>query len=158
MDKIIGIDVGFSGAIAIINAKDKSIIELMDMPIITTSATELNENVIKEILSDKDVKHVFIEKAQTMPQNGVVASFRYGAGYGVIRGICVGLGVPYSLCHPSTWKKKMMKDMPKEKYSSILRVCQLYPGLVMPRKKDHNKAEALLVGLYGLTCVLENSN
>ncbi|MBI5193836.1 MAG: hypothetical protein HZA08_10530, partial [Nitrospirae bacterium] len=38
----------------------------------------------------------------------------------------------------------------KDKGSSIIRVKQLYPDMKLIRKKDHNKADAVLIGLYGL--------
>ena len=42
----------------------------------------------------------------------------------------------------------MMHDMPKEKEASIMRVGQLYPDLVLGRKKDHGIADAILIAKY----------
>jgi crossover junction endodeoxyribonuclease RuvC len=91
---------------------------------------------------------VGIEKAQTMPNQGISSSGRYMASYGFLRGLCVGLSVEYQLIHPKTWKKELMHDMPKEKEASIMRVGQLYPDLVLGRKKDHGIADAILIAKY----------
>jgi len=147
---IVGIDPGFSGAIAIID--DEGVIhELLDMPILKVGKrNELCEVEIKNLLEEAHAEHVYIEKSQSMPGQGISSTFRYGASWGIIRGICVGLEIPYTLVHPKTWKKAMMPDMGKEKGASILRVGQLYPELKLTRKKDHGMADALLLALHGL--------
>lgn len=155
---IIGIDVGFSGAIATIREivrKDASrslYIEAVDMPVIKTGKkVELNTKEIRAILDcDKDKLIVWIEKAQAMPQQGCVSMFRYGKVAGIIEGILIGLGIPYTLVTPQAWKKAMMPGMDKEKGSSILRVNQLFPDCdIGGRKKDHGKADAVLIAAYG---------
>ena len=70
------------------------------------------------------------------------------ASYGFLRGVCAGLSIEYHLIHPKTWKKVMMHDMPKEKEASIMRVGQLYPDIVLGRKKDHGIADAILIAKY----------
>jgi crossover junction endodeoxyribonuclease RuvC len=143
-----GIDVGFSGAISVLN-DDGEILLMTDMPIITVGKKrELNEPKIRMILDGFKPLCVGIEKAQTMPNQGISSSGRYMASYGFLRGLCVGLSVEYQLIHPKTWKKELMHDMPKEKEASIMRVGQLYPDLVLGRKKDHGIADAILIAKY----------
>ena len=146
---VAGVDPGFSGAISILD-EHGAIILNVDMPIIKGDRDELDEQAIRTILANKDVKHVFIEKVSAMPGEGVVSVGRFMAGWGIVRGICAGLQKPYTLVHPLTWKKKMMRDMPKDKGASIIRVKQLYPDIDLPRKKDHGKADAILIALYGV--------
>ena len=143
-----GIDVGFSGAIAVLD-EDGNILITIDMPIIEVGKKrELNEPKIRWILEGFRPLCVGIEKAQTMPSQGISSSGRYMASYGFLRGVCVGLKLEYQLIHPKTWKKEMMFDMPKEKEASIMRVGQLYPDLVLTRKKDHGIADAVLIAKY----------
>jgi len=154
---IIGIDVGFSGAIAQIldiRADGLDEIDAVDMPTLKDGAhTELNEPEIKDLLVGAN--HVFIEKAQTMPiehegrRQGTASSGRYMMSYGQVRGICAGMGIPYTLVHPKTWKKVMMADMPKDKSASIIRAKKLFPQVKLDRKKDHGRADALLLAEYG---------
>jgi crossover junction endodeoxyribonuclease RuvC len=145
---IAGIDVGFSGAIAVMNDKGK-IIDVFDMPVVGTEKKELFEWEIVDALRDWSVGHVFIEKAQSMPGQGIASTGRYMCGYGILRGICAGLQIPYTLVRPATWKKEMMQDMGKEKEQSIVRCNQLFPYVKLPRKKDHGKADAILIVAWG---------
>jgi crossover junction endodeoxyribonuclease RuvC len=145
---IAGIDVGFTGAIAIMNDVGK-IIDVFDMPIVGTDQHELDEVAIVEALKDWTTEHVFIEKAQSMPGQGIASTGRYMCGYGILRGICAGLQIPYTLVRPATWKKEMMQDMGKEKGQSIIRCNQLFPYIKLPRKKDHGKADAMLIAAWG---------
>ena len=143
-----GIDVGFSGAIAILGW-DGDVLQTNEMPIIQVGKKrELNEPNIKFILQGFQPLIVGIEKAQVMPGQGISSSGRYMGSYGFLRGVCVGLGLEYQLIHPRTWKKAMMPDMPKEKEASIMRVGQLYPDVVLERKKDHGIADAILIARH----------
>jgi len=143
-----GIDVGFSGAIAILGW-DGDVLQTNEMPIIQVGKKrELNEPNIKFILEGFKPLVVGIEKAQVMPGQGISSSGRYMGSYGFLRGVCVGLGLEYQLIHPRTWKKAMMPDMPKEKEASIMRVGQLYPDVVLERKKDHGIADAILIARH----------
>ncbi len=147
---VVGIDPGFSGAIAMLDDSG-GICELIDMPIWKVGKkNELNEVALNDFFAQHEIDHVYIEKAQSMPGQGVSSTFRYAASWGMLRGICVGRGIPYTLVHPKTWKKELMRDMQKAKEASIVRVGQLFPSLKLTRKKDHNKADAVLICLYGL--------
>lgn len=156
---VVGVDNGFSGAIACIDAHEHRCVELLKMPIINKKAggSDLDETQIRDILRKfKDVGevHVYIEKAQVMPKQGLVSSGRYMESHGIVRGICVGLGIPYTITHPQRWKKKMLEGMGKDKSSSIIRVKQLFPSVCLRssdrcKKDDDNMAEALLIAEYG---------
>jgi crossover junction endodeoxyribonuclease RuvC len=169
---VIGIDPGFTGAIAVLD-KEGKVKHLIDMPVIAVGKkTELDAVAIRNLFFEQKGDpllfvesefHVYIEKAQAFmgsgkpcplckkkQAQGVVSTANYMASYGIIKGICVGLNIPYTLVHPKTWKAKMMRDMSKEKGASIVRVRQLYPELDFPRKKDHGRADAILIARYGL--------
>ncbi len=155
---ICGIDPGFTGGIAAINTVNGYAI-VITMPVIRTTKKdkkgrksikqELDGVGVRQALVTMNPSHVFIEKAQTMPDQGVASSGRYMDGYGVIKGICIGLAIPYTLVHPRTWKKLIMFDMGKEKGESIVRAKQLFPMVDLPLKKDHGRADALLIAEYG---------
>lgn len=152
---IAGVDIGLSGAIAFLDEKGR-FVGVHDMPIMQVgNKREIDEDRVKELFGMSQLGHVFFEKAQSMPGQGIASTGHYLTTYGLVRGICKGVGVPYSLVHPATWKKAMMKDMPKEKAASIYRVQQYYPGAGLHLKKDHGKADAILIALYGLSHVLK---
>lgn len=155
---IVGIDPGNAGAIAFFYDNGEAC-RVVDMPILKMEGkgktkkgnlkvhTVIDEHLLRERLNS-GVKHAFIEKAQSMPGQGAPATFNYAASYGIIRGICVGLQIPYSLVHPATWRKGLMKDMDKGKGASIIRAKQLYPNIEIGKKDG--RAEALLIGCYGI--------
>ena len=143
-----GIDPGFSGAIAILDF-NSDIVHYMDMPVYTILKKRvLDEPAICMTFRKYNPMIVGIEKAQTMPGQGLVSSGRYMDSYGFLRGMCVGLKYQYHLIRPTSWKKKMLFDMPKDKHSSIVKVGQLYPEIELLRKKDHGIADAILIARY----------
>jgi len=148
----LGIDPGFSGALAVLD-ENLQVIHYQDMPVIhVAKKRELNEPELRNIFQRFSPHYtnltVGIEKSQTMPNQGVVSSGRYMASYGFLRGLCVGMGLPYILIRPPSWKKVMLADMPKEKGSSIQKVGQLYPDIKLTRKKDHGISDAILIARY----------
>jgi len=143
----IGVDPGISPALSALNEKCE-LLWMKDVPCIQTGTKNvINGQDLKDALLGAD--HVFIEKAQTMPGQGIASSGNYMKSAGIIEGICIGLGIPYTLIPPVTWKKKMMFGMEKGKEASLLKVQQLYPNSVK-LIKDNHKAEALLICLYGI--------
>lgn len=150
---VAGIDVGISGAICFLD-NDGQVRGMYDMPVLKVGKrSEIDGTVVRDLI--KGSEHVFLEKAQAMPGQGIASTAHYLKGAGIIEGICIGIGSPYTLVHPATWKSKMMKDCLRDgKGSSIYRVQQLYPGLSLPRVKDHGKADAILIARYGQIYIL----
>lgn len=150
---VVGIDPGLKGAIAFLKGK-KARVHIMPTLKMTKSKLTIDENRVRDMLEKYKVGHVFIEKAQAMPKQGGVSMFNYGTGWGILRGICVGLHLPYTLLHPRTWKKVMCHDMPKSKEASIIAAKRLWPNISLlptPRsKKDSDgMADALCMAEYG---------
>ena len=74
--------------------------------------------------------------------------FSMGQGLGIWKGIFAALGIPCDMVTPQRWKKLLMDGMGKKKDASRLRASQLFPDVGFPRKKDHGRAEALLIAEY----------
>ena len=153
MKYIAGIDPGFTGAIAVVG--DGVPVAVWDMPVLTVGKkTELDEIGLKSIMQNFELSIVAIEKAGAMPGQGIASTARYLIGFGIIRGLCVGLGLPYQLVHPATWKARIMRDMPKEKQASVMKCNQLFPAWSAENlrlKKHHGRADALLIAHYAAT-------
>lgn len=84
------------------------------------------------------------------PGMGATSAFNFGGSYWMWIALLTAHKLPYALVSPVTWKKVLMSDMGKEKGASIVKASQLYPRAVkqMHRKKDHNRADALLLATY----------
>lgn len=157
---IIGIDVGINGAIVMMTDEGwlQSYIDIPTIKIGKNNTIDINmlvKMLNEKLADDKQQFHlvsgVFIEKAQSMPGQGVVSTFNYGDSYGILKGIIGGMEYPYTLVHPRTWKAVMLRDMNRQsKDASRLRAKQLWPKYDwFDRKKDQHRAEAALIAEYG---------
>ena len=151
---IIGIDPGISGAISII--EDKKILEAYDTPTMIDgkkNKRQINSaqvtNIIKERMkTDKEVI-VIVEQVNAMPGQGVTSMFNFGQSFGVIKGICAALSLPIYFVRPSKWKKHF-NLIKTNKDASRTKVIEVYPEISskLQRKKDSNRADAILIALY----------
>jgi crossover junction endodeoxyribonuclease RuvC len=80
---------------------------------------------------------------------GRIGILNYGIGYGEYLGMLKVLRIPFGEVHPMTWKKEFLL-IGKPKEISIARAKQLFPSVAdrLARKKDHGRAEALLIAEY----------
>jgi len=103
--------------------------------------------------------HVFLEKQQAMPGQGVTSMFSTGYGYGMLRGMLVALEVPWTLVTAKAWQKVLLAGMPhvegKKASSQAHIVCsRLWPGLDLraterSRTPHSGICDALLIAEYG---------
>ena len=153
---IFGIDPGVSGAISVL--EDKKIIEVFDMPTMIDGKKNKKQvngsqvtNIIKERLNtDKDKEVVVVvEHVNAMPGQGVTSMFNFGQSFGVIKGICSALSLPIYFVRPTKWKKHF-NLIKTNKDASRTKVIQVYPHISskLSRKKDSNKADAILIARY----------
>lgn len=140
---MIGIDPGVSGALAFLSGANAAV---LDMP---NADGQVLADPLYGILADWHAETVYIEKAQSMPGQGVSSTFKYGVGYGVILGVCAARGIAVVEVSPAKWKKAMGLTG-KDKEASRALACKLFPSVAskMMRKKDHGRAEALLIAEY----------
>lgn len=142
----IGIDPGQTGAMAIIDPTAGGYHRVWDFDDLD-GLSWLKTAVIGEI-SFKAV----LEKVHSMPKQGVSSSFKFGMNFGIWRGRLEALGIPYDLVTPQKWQKEIFDSMTKtdRKTMSLDRARRLFPEMsdMLKRKKDHNRAEALLIAEY----------
>lgn len=153
----LGIDVGISGAIAALNA-DGSFRDVRDLPIFThgktrwIDATELL-SIIRD-LRDGQSAHAMIEQIHGTPKMGVITCTSMGLTLGSTLGAIQFAGIRFELVKPQQWKKHFGLLMPgakdrEKKHASLCRARQLFPTADLGRMKDNNRAEALLIAMYG---------
>ena len=152
--KIIGVDPGLSGAIAIL--EDKKVFSIIDMPVMAEgkkNKRQLNSaqlvNIIKENTNPKDDIAVVVEQVNAMPGQGVTSMFNFGQTFGAIKGICAALSLPIFFVRPSKWKKHF-NLINASKDSSRTKVIEMYPSLSsqLAKKKDVNKSDAVLIARF----------
>tara|TARA_B100000242_G_C42845348_1_gene392562 strand:+ start:167 stop:658 length:492 start_codon:yes stop_codon:yes gene_type:complete len=152
--KIIGIDPGLSGAIAIL--ENKNVLKLFDMPVMAEgkkNKKQLNSaqlvNIIKKNINKSDDIAVVVEQVNAMPGQGVTSMFNFGQTFGAIKGVCAALNLPIFFVRPSKWKK-YFELINSSKDSSRTKVIEMYPSLSsqLSKKKDVNKSDAILIARY----------
>lgn len=144
--QVMGIDVGASGAIAGLLASGLGTAWIEDS-FDTPAACALFLQMRKH-----DIAHAFIERTQAMPKWGRTSCFNFGKALGEWIGILATLAIPFTLIEPRKWKAHY-NLYGKDKDAGRLRAIQLWPSLAtdLARKKDHNRADALLIADYGRT-------
>ena len=152
--KIIGIDPGLSGAVAIL--KDKKVLSIFDMPVMAEgkkNKRQLNSaqlvNIIKENTFKNEDIAVVVEQVNAMPGQGVTSMFNFGQTFGAIKGVCAALSLPIFFVRPSKWKK-YFELINSSKDSSRTKVIEMYPSQSsqLSKKKDVNKSDAILIARY----------
>ena len=89
-----------------------------------------------------------IEQVGAMPKQGVSSTFKFGASFGLVRGVVLALGVPLHHVTPGVWKKHFRLNSDKEKARAL--ALRFWPASEhFSRKKDHGRAEAALIARYG---------
>ena len=152
--KIIGIDPGLSGAIAIL--KDNKVIDIFDMPVMSEgkkNKKQLNSaqlvNIINENTEKNEEIFVVVEQVNAMPGQGVTSMFNFGQTFGAIKGVCAALQLPIFFVRPSKWKKHF-ELINSSKDASRTKVIEMYPSLAhqLSKKKDVNKSDAILIARF----------
>jgi crossover junction endodeoxyribonuclease RuvC len=149
---ILGVDPGLSGALAWLN--DGELIEAVDMPVVAGS---VNAPAFSEWLDEHSYLRpdmAVVEKVHSMPGQGVASTFKFGASYGCVLGILGVSGIRVEHVTPNQWKKHF-NLIGKEKDESRKFALDRWPtqsGL-FSRKKDHGRADAALIGLWGHSVV-----
>ena len=156
--RIIGIDPGLSGGIAILD--DSKIFDIFDMPIMSEGKKNKNQlnsaqlvNIIKRHILPNKETFVIVEQVSAMPGQGVTSMFNFGQTFGSIKGICAALGLPIFYVRPAKWKKHF-ELINSSKDASRTKVIEMYPSISsrLTKKKDVIKADAILIARYFRDC------
>ena len=153
---VFGIDPGVSGALSIY--ENKKLKEVIDMPTMSEgkknkkqiNAAQLSLEIKQRINGSSETAEV-IEHVTAMPGQGVTSMFNFGQSFGVIKGICSALTLPIYFVRPVKWKKHF-NLIGSSKDASRTKAIELFPSFSndMAKKKDANKADAILIGRYFL--------
>ena len=153
---IIGIDPGLSGSICfLINGK---ILDVIEMPTMTEGKKNKRQvngsQVFNEITKrtkeyQKNQIRVVIEQVSAMPGQGVTSMFNFGQSFGVLKGVCTAMQLPMYFVRPAKWKK-YFNLINSEKDASRTRAIEIFPSFSssLSKKKDSNKADAILIASY----------
>ena len=150
---VLGIDPGFSGALAWLDLGGDLHVE--DMPTLAIERNgktkrDMDLAAMVELVERHRPAFAVVERVGAMPGQGVSSMFAFGRGFGSILGVLAALRVPVELVTPATWKRTLA--VPAGKDGARLRASQLLPahGGNWRRAKDDGRAEASMLAWYGL--------
>ena len=153
---IIGIDPGITGAICFFeNGELKDVIDMPTMASGNKNKKQINGSQIyneislrSQIYKSENI-NVIVEQVSAMPGQGVTSMFNFGQSFGVIKGICSALALPIYFVRPTKWKKHF-NLIKTNKEASRTKAIEIYPDISskLSRKKDSNKADAILIARY----------
>lgn len=153
--RILGIDPGVTGALALLD-NGIDVLLVRDMPTLpgTKRKLVLSPIGVFELIEAFEPDVAFLERVHAMSKQGVTSSFNFGVSYGIVQGALGSCHVPYHFVTPQEWKHHFR--MGADKNAARATASRLYPkhATTFSRRKDHGRAEAVLLAHYGLACVV----
>lgn len=172
---ILGIDPGINGALCLLDITGK-FLEISDMPVVVSKVINgkakktINFRGLQLILSAWLAEYgelvCYLENVHSFPSRnkkgevvqGGVAIFTMGESLGAVKAIVTCEGIEINYVAPQTWKKfhkiPMGANISSGDKKELSRACAIrvcpQAAQYLDRKKDHNRAEALLIARYGV--------
>lgn len=158
--RVLGIDPGLSGAVACLDSDGA--LDLRDMPALAIQRNgKAKREVDAAILADmiegftrdpfglRIEVAAYVEQVGAMPGQGVSSMFAFGQSFGVVLGVLAALEVPVTRVPPATWTRAL--GVAKGDDAGRRRASELLPqhAHFWARKKDHGRADAALIALFG---------
>lgn len=144
-------DPGLNGGGAVLNPNCE-LVACFDLPTIGDGAQRRIDaaNLADLLREHGPYAFAIVEQVGARPGQGVSSMFRFGQAYGTILGVIGSLAIPVRHVSPAKWKKALGLNSDGE--ASRARAIETWPHCAdwFGRKRDHNKAEAALLALYGL--------
>ena len=139
----VGIDPGATGCAALVHDHGHDLFDWPGDPALVVPR-------LADWLARFDVRLAALEKVGAMPGQGVVSMFTFGKNVGTWHGILAALSIPYVSPRPQDWQKGLVdrKAGKDTKAASLATARRLFPGADLGRKKDHGRADALLLAWW----------
>ncbi len=152
---IVGIDPGLSGCVVMLDAELQYQCHLHMPTMKVGTKNRVNGAALAAFLRAQPLRHAYLELVGAMPgggerKMGAASAFSFGHGAGVVEGLLQGVGIPYTLVPPATWKKRAGLQG-TDKDAARTRAIQLHPGIrdLDLKGKGQALADALLIARFG---------
>ena len=140
----VGIDPGMTGAVALIPADGAPLV--VDYP----GDVALAVDAVRTWTVEYNIMLAAVESVHAMPKQGVVSTFTFGKSFGEWLGILAAMGVSHTLVSPQEWQRGVIhaSDGADPKTRSLTAARRIFPTCELARKRDHNRADALLIARW----------
>jgi Holliday junction resolvasome RuvABC endonuclease subunit len=149
--KIIGIDPGSSGCIAVIDEHGKPGERLRLKDKSEHEISEFVADVMHEAQDSKELIFAMVEQVSSSPQMGVCSAFTFGESFGALKMVLAALHVPFTTVTPQKWQgelgvKRANKDIKQSEHKRNLKAAakKLWPA----EKILKDDADAMLIAEY----------
>ena len=147
--RVAGIDPGTTGAVAWVDSV--GLAAVVDLP---TGPHGIDPVALQEQLQAWGVHSVYLEDNRANGRNGSLANFSMGRSEGLIVAAVLCMELPLHRIKPKDWQRRVGLSnvaAADRKEASRMRAREMFPSLKddLKRKKDHNRAEAVLIAFYG---------
>ena len=154
---LLGIDVGITGALAVIDGEGR-LLDVVDMPCLQDGPAgrrAINAPLLScEISTIGQCKQAFVEYVGPRPMEGAVGAFSFGRSKGIIEGVLAAHGISIQWFTPPSWKRiiRLPPGAEKAKDASRAEAIRRCPSQahMFARVKDDGRADAYLIGLAGM--------
>jgi crossover junction endodeoxyribonuclease RuvC len=156
----VGIDPGATGGIAFIHPTDLRKSIAIDIPNVRVPTGRKTKSGKKSYRTKTDLGALWdlfrickplwmrlmvtIEQQQPMPRDTALTGFTVGKNFGMWPLFLYSHGIIHDTIRPVAWKRKQGL-LKRDKEVARLKAQKLFPNASLSRKKDHNRAEALLI-------------
>jgi crossover junction endodeoxyribonuclease RuvC len=153
--RFLGVDVGISGAIAVIDEAG-TLIVVYDMPCLADGAKNrrtINAMLLHSILRDEPaIEHAYVEYISARPGEGAVGAFAFGRCRGIVEGCLGSCRIPTTFLTPPSWKRAVGLSCGTNKDASRGMAIARWPQHAewFKRKIDNGRSDAALIGIAGL--------
>ena len=163
----IGIDIGISGAMSLIN-DNKKLIACEPIQTIKVLVNKKMRNqydissintIIKMWMSDYNIIKIGFERLRAIPGQASQVAFSMGGGTMLFKTLATIHKIPFVEVEARSWQKKIFGDLGVQynskttKQASIQAAKQLFPGFNFKRTErckvdDHNMTDSSLIGYF----------
>ena len=146
---IIGIDPGFTGAVAFLY---ENILTVYDLPVrLIMNKKQIDEKKFSEFIKRHNphtVNYAVIEDVWVMPKQGIVSSARFMYSAGILLGVLTANNIKVIKVKPNVWKPALGLDSDKKK--SIRLAKKVFPAYkdYFKLAKHDGRAEAALIAYF----------
>ena len=142
--RLIGIDPGLSGAIAVLSGNE---LACLDMPFVEIRGKRLVDahGLVEAMRGIGPVDMAILEHVQGVQGSGATSAFNFGRGFGLLEGVLAGLAIPTTLVRPQAWTKALQVSSDKGQHRQT--AMRLWPkhAPIFARVKDDGRADAALL-------------
>lgn len=158
------------------------IVEIYDMPKYNESYIENLNEIIKNIRKKHKNSYWMIEGIHSMPSDARKSAFKFGFLYGILLALLKANKINYNIVYPHVWKKNLMVDKRylynelhennENEYNKIQKKNKKMFAIYRLKhyinesdfdkyiylKKHHNRADSILIAIYGILDYLRKKN